>query len=106
MIKKFNKELYTQAKTNVILYEKERIQSKTQKEYEHLVYESQKRKANKKTMKKLLKLYKTAVETSGWHHGQVMHIIRERLKEVIETGIYHPEEIKSITLIIILKKTN
>lgn len=99
------KELFEQAKKNVESYKKERLDDEIKKEYDSLLYDSQKRKASKKKLNEIKKIYEVAKQTkiSGLGHSYMIHGVRGSLQEIIKTGIYHPKDIIKFKKILKIK---
>jgi len=91
-----NQSLYIRALINVIKNHLEKFIANIREEYECLLFQTQKRKASKKTLD-LLKIYYEKVnkiEIRGIGHAYKLHALRLSLEESLKTRYYHPSQLK------------
>ena len=93
-----NKRLFEIAKRNVRTDIDEDIKERVLEEYEELFHENQKRKANKKTYKKIKHLFQVSKKIISHNFGDSFHVhhAKETIKEYAKTGIYHPASFKDL----------
>ena len=91
-----NKELYEQAKRNILKCKEEEFQEEVQCEYESLLYESQLVTAKGETLAKIKDLHqrvkKLGARSMG--DGYMLHGLKSGIEDMAKTGKYNPTDLK------------
>ncbi|MBU0666991.1 MAG: hypothetical protein ABIC91_05330 [Nanoarchaeota archaeon] len=90
-----NKKLYAQATQNVDFEIEDEIKERIQEEYEGLLFESEKKLADEKTLQKIKGLYEESktIFPRNWGDAYPTHHKKQALEEYAKTGIYNPNKL-------------
>jgi len=101
-----NKNLYEQAKTNVLKERDLELKEDIKKEQERLIYESKKVKVTNELAREIVALEKKIWSFPCRRMWEDRYLGRKcaQLRDMIETGMYHPKELEELKQFAIERK--